>query len=110
MNSKDRTADGKFAPGNGGGPGNPHSRATARLRVLLLETVTEDDFREIVRALVKRAKDGQLAAIHEVLTRLLGKPAEVPNPDTLDIEELRQKTERDGAALVAALSGGGKTG
>jgi ATP-dependent exoDNAse (exonuclease V) beta subunit len=78
------------------------------LRVLLLESVTEDDFREIVRALVKRAKDGQLAAIHELLTRLLGKPAEVSNPDTLDIEELHLKAERDGASLWAVLSGGGK--
>jgi hypothetical protein len=99
-----RTADGKFAPGNSGGPGNPHARATARLRIVLLETVTEDDFRDIVRALVNRAKEGQLPAIHELLTRLLGRPAEVPNPDTVDIEELHQKIERDGAFVHAAMS------
>jgi hypothetical protein len=35
-----RTADGRFAAGNKGGPGNPHARATAARRKALTEAVT----------------------------------------------------------------------
>ena len=69
-----RGAHGRFAKGNAGGPGNPYARRVAELRSLILEAVTDDDLREIVKTLVKSAKDGDIAAAREVLNRLVGKP------------------------------------
>ena len=110
MKNDKRTSDGKFAPGNGGGPGNPYARATARLRVVLLETITDEDIREIARVLIKRAKEGHLPAIQEVLNRLVGKPGEAPNPDTVDIEEMEQKRDREGNSFAALFSPKGNNG
>ena len=72
-----RESNGRFAKGNPGGPGNPHARKVARLRSLILESVTEDDLRAIVAVLVKRAREGDLAAIRELFNRLIGSPADV---------------------------------
>jgi hypothetical protein len=68
-----RTARGRFAKGNPGGPGNPYAKRVADLRAALLESVTEADIRAVARALVKRAKAGEVAAIRELLDRLVGK-------------------------------------
>lgn len=84
-----RDTGGRFAKGNPGGPGNPHARRVARLRTLLLETVTDDDLRAIVRAMVEQAKRGDLAAIREVLNRLIGRPTDSVDPDRLDLDEHR---------------------
>ena len=36
-------ADGTFAKGNPGGPGNPHAATVARLRSVALATITDQD-------------------------------------------------------------------
>ncbi len=69
-----RTASGKFARGNPGGPGNPNAQRTADLRALLMQTVTENDLRTVLNKLVRLAKGGDLAAIRELLDRVFGKP------------------------------------
>ena len=69
-----RRDDGKFAPGWKGGPGNPYGKRTARLRAELLRCVRPADLREIVASLVTQAKSGDLAAIRELLNRVLGAP------------------------------------
>ena len=75
--SNGRDTNGRFAKGNPGGTGNPHAQKVARLRSLILESVTEDDLRAIVAILVKRAREGDLAAIRELFNRLVGSPADV---------------------------------
>jgi len=72
-----RTPRGQFAKGNPGGPGNPYARRTAALRSALLDAVTEADIRAVARALVKRAKDGEVPAVRELLDRLLGRAGDV---------------------------------
>jgi hypothetical protein len=101
-NQLDRQSDGRFAKGNPGGPGNPFARQVAKLRQVLLESVTEEDLREIVQAMVKKAKEGDMVAAREVLSRVIGKPAEAPDPDRLDVEKAKLKSEN----LVSALFGG----
>jgi len=76
-----RTARGRFAQGNLGGPGNPYARRTAALRSALLDAVTEADIRAVARALVKRAKAGEIPAIRELLDRLLGKAGDASLED-----------------------------
>ena len=80
-----RTPRGQFAKGNPGGPGNPYARRTAALRSALLDAVTEADIRAIAKALVKRARDGEVPAVRELLDRLLGRPG--------DVQELSAPTE-----------------
>lgn len=72
-----RTPRGRFAKGNPGGPGNPYARRTAALRSALLDAVTEADIRAIAKALVKRARDGEVPAVRELLDRLLGRSGDV---------------------------------
>ncbi|MEQ8771086.1 MAG: hypothetical protein RIB60_11330 [Phycisphaerales bacterium] len=84
----DRDERGRFLPGNGGGPGNPHGGQVARLRAALLDQVSADDLRDIVRAMVVRAKGGDMAAAKELLNRVLGRPAAAPTPP--DENEERQ--------------------
>ncbi|MFH1419301.1 MAG: hypothetical protein ABII12_13590, partial [Planctomycetota bacterium] len=62
-----------FAKGNPGGPGNPHARRVAEIRKLLLDAVTDQDVKEICDVLVRKAKEGDLRAIKELLDRLLGR-------------------------------------
>ncbi len=71
--SNGRRADGRFATGNPGGPGNPHARQTADIRRLIREAVTDDDLRAVVRCVVKKAKAGEPWAVKELLDRLAGK-------------------------------------
>ncbi len=84
-----RDPRGRFAPGNVGGPGNPHAAQVAKLRAALLEAVTDDDVRGVVCALVKAAKGGSVPAARELLERLLGKPLEWDILDRLDTLERR---------------------
>jgi hypothetical protein len=88
-----RRSNGRFAKGNPGGPGNPFARQVANLRKLILEAVTEEDLREIVRALVERAKGGDIAAIREVLNRVAGKAPESPDPDRLELDEMKLRAD-----------------
>ena len=71
--SNGRGANGRFAKGNRGGPGNPYAKRTAAIRGLLLDAVTEDDLRQVVAKLVELAKGGDLPAIRELFDRLFGK-------------------------------------
>ena len=65
---------GRFQPGTAAGPGNPNARRTALLKSTLVNAVSEEDLRAVVRALVKRAKRGDIQAAKLLFDRLLGKP------------------------------------
>jgi hypothetical protein len=90
-----RQKDGTFAPGNQAAKGNPFARRVARLRTVLLESVTEDDLRVIVKKILDKAKGGDLAAAKTVFDYTTGKPKGTLNPDALDAEEneLRNRIE-----------------
>jgi hypothetical protein len=90
---------GRFAPGNAGGPGNPHGGTVERLRHALLGAVTEADLQAIGAALVAQAKAGDLPAVKELLNRVLGRPTD---SDTL------ARLERLEAAMLGSETGGGQ--
>lgn len=79
-----RDERGRFAPGNPGGPGNPHARTVNKLRTAMLKAVSEDDLTRIVKQLVKLAVEGNVPAAKEVLDRCLGKPVEADLIERLD--------------------------
>ncbi len=88
----DRDTRGRFRSGHQlGGPGNPFAQRVAQLRSMILEAVTEDDLRAVILALIKRAKDGDISAIRELLDRLVGK---APSPVLLDLQELEERKLR----------------
>src|SRR5437879_3639900 len=82
-----RDQRGRFARGNKGGPGNPFARQVAASRAALLASVTAEDLAAIVRALIDKAKGGDVAAAKLVFAYVLGKPAETVDPDQLDVQE-----------------------
>jgi hypothetical protein len=82
-----RDAGGRFAKGNLGGPGNPFARRVAALRQALLRTVTEQDVQDLAGRLLESARAGDPAAMKLLLAYVLGRPAEVVDPDMLDLKE-----------------------
>ena len=68
-----RNGSGKFVQGNPGGPGNPYAAQVAKLRSALLNAVTADDIQAVIGKLIEQAKGGDIAAIHELFDRCLGK-------------------------------------
>jgi hypothetical protein len=69
-----REANGRFAKGNRGGPGNPFARQVAALRQTLLNRATTKDLEEIADELIKKAKTGDVAATKLLFQYTLGKP------------------------------------
>ncbi len=95
-----RDSQGRFAPGNGGGPGNPYARRVAELRRVMLECVTAQEMEIIVGELLVQAKNGKLGAIKLLFQYVLGKPPAPVNPDTLDLEEMDLYRQAPAAAEV----------
>jgi hypothetical protein len=89
-----RDVKGRFTKGNPGGPGNPFARRTAAARKAFCEAVSHQDLVEIARALKDRARGGDVAAARLVLAYVVGKPADVVEPDTLDLQEFQQYEEQ----------------
>jgi hypothetical protein len=85
-----RDDKGRFVKGNRGGPGNPFARQVAKLRAALIQRVTEADIERIADDLLISARAGHLPSIRLLFLYVLGKPATVVDPDTLDIEEWKR--------------------
>jgi hypothetical protein len=67
-------ANGRFAAGNRGGPGNPFARRVATLHGAFLDALTPQDMRSIALALLLKAQSGDIAAAKLLLQYSLGKP------------------------------------
>ncbi|HMF10859.1 MAG TPA: hypothetical protein VKE94_01095 [Gemmataceae bacterium] len=80
-----RHANGRFAPGNPGGPGNPHYRKVAEYKKAMLAFVTIEDLGRIIAAMKKKAEGGDVAAARLILQYTLGKPS--VDPDLVDVDE-----------------------
>lgn len=101
MNGTGRTPGGRFAPGNAGGPGNPHAATVAKLRAAILAAVTPEDIDGIIRALVHRAKGGDMAAIRELLDRAIGRPTDADLAERIErLERAAEELRRDAEAAA----------
>ena len=84
-----RDERGRFAPGNVGGPGNPHAKQVGKLRSAMLAAVSDKEMKAVVKKLVELAKGGNVPAAKEVLDRCLGRPVEADLLERLEeLEEL----------------------
>lgn len=109
-----RDANGRFVKGNAGGPGNPFARRVAQLRAVLMESVTDEDMRDVVQTLVTLAKAGDVAAIKLLFERLLGRvaTAEAEDEDGDSVREqflkeacdIRARAPEDRRRLLAGLA------
>src|ERR1043166_1097125 len=95
----ERDEKGRFQKGNRGGPGNPFTRQTAKLRQAALNAVSEEEIQEIIAVLKARAKQGDVAAIKLLLSYSVGKPTTAADPDTLDQHEMRTIINNHAASL-----------
>ena len=84
--------DGRFAKGNKLAKGNPFAAKVAKLRAALLDSVSPDDLKRVVKTLLEQAEGGDVAAIRELLTRTLG-PAE--SLDVLQRLEVLEQTFKE---------------
>ncbi len=69
-----RDAQGRFAKGWKGGPGNPHAKHTGELRSALLKAISPEDLEAIVAKLIEQAKGGDVASAKELFDRIFGRP------------------------------------
>jgi len=69
-----RMSNGRFAPGNRAGRGNPMNARAQRIRATLLAAATDDDIEAICRQLVDGAKGGDLQFVREFFDRTIGRP------------------------------------
>ena len=70
----ERGEDGRYLPGNAGGPGNPYARKVAASRRSLINAVTHEDIEEIIHSQVEKAKHGDTVAAKFIVERILGRP------------------------------------
>jgi hypothetical protein len=101
--AEERDAKGRFKPGHRGGPGNPHAGQIAKLRAALLETATVQDVKDVYRAMVEKAKKGDVLAAREILDRCLGKsPAllveKMGEGEALKLYDFNPETDEGGAS------------
>jgi hypothetical protein len=83
-----RGSAGRFAAGNRFGRGNPTNRRAQQIRGDLLREATREDRKAIARALIDKARSGDVVAIREFYDRTAGKPA--PQELLERIEQLEQ--------------------
>lgn len=81
----ERTPTGQFAPGNSGGPGGSTSGTRAR-RALVLASISDDEAKAIMRALVDAALGGDASAAVKALGYLIGAPDAEAEPETAAAE------------------------
>jgi hypothetical protein len=98
-----RDAQGRFGPGNAGGPGNPFARKVAELRSAFLNAISKEEMRDIVRQLVAEAQLGDKAAIKLLFQYCIGKPAPAASPDRLDHDEWKLLKGRPSYDDIMAL-------
>jgi hypothetical protein len=100
-----RDARGRFAKGNAGGPGNPFARQVGLIRAVMVETFRPEHMARTVIALTEKAVAGDVPAAKLLFTFILGKPAEMVDPDRLAIDEWQKLKEtavesREAAAVL----------
>lgn len=76
-----RNDDGRFAPGNRGGPGRPRSKGDD-LRRAAEDAITPEHVAAIIRKATAQALQGNLTAARLVLERTCGRPREAPPEGT----------------------------
>ena len=101
-----RDDNGRFAPGNAGGPGRSKGRGY-ELQRAAQEAVTPEHVAAVMRKALRMALEegGNLAAMRFVIERTCGRPPEAPaNGVPLGIDPLKLRTVADCTAAIQKLT------
>ena len=104
MSTANHRSDGRFAPNNRAGLGNPNNRKMQQLRKALLDSAEPDDVRRVGKRLLVLAEGGDVSAAKVYLEYLIGKPPQALELSGPDGEPLLSE-ERLTAVIMSALSG-----
>ena len=85
--SPGREANGRFARGNPGGPGNPHARFSAHMLTIARQTMTPEKMAAVFEAVYIKALTGDMNAAKLLLHYTIGKPGDAPHPDHIERDE-----------------------
>ena len=97
-----KDAAGRFASGNRFGRGNPHAKAMADARAAIYEAVSEKDLAGVFKALVAKAKEGDVPAARLVVEYRAGKPLDLEVQERIArLEELLEDVLGPGVRAVA---------
>lgn len=66
--------NGQFAKGNKLGPGNPYAKRVHQLKQAVYATVTMKDLKGVIKAMVHKAQQGDVAAARLIMEYAIGKP------------------------------------
>jgi hypothetical protein len=89
-----RKANGRFAPGNPGGQGNPYARKVAELRKEMVNFISVDDLKHVVFAIKMKAERGDISAARLLFQYVLGKPLPATDPDRVAVDEWEKLREQ----------------
>ncbi len=105
--SPTREANGRFARGNPGGPGNPHARFSAGMLTIARQTMTPEKIAAVFESIYIKALSGDMTAAKLILHYTIGKPGDAPHPDHLERDEwdLYQKNAMTLAEMQQAMGG-----
>jgi hypothetical protein len=103
----DRDTNGRFAPGNRGGPGRPRGRGD-ELRQAAEDAVTPEHVGALMRRALRMALEGNLAAMRFVMERVCGRSADAPAQPaaSLELELPRLNTAADCNAALQLIADG----
>ena len=99
-----RDENGRFLPGNPGGPGRPPSRGKL-LRQAAEDAITPEHVAAIIRKATRLALEGDVAAARLVLDRVCGRTPEAPSgPEPVEIALPPLRTAADCNAAIDRLT------
>ena len=105
-----RDANGRFAKGYAGGPGNPNLRRLGELQEALRRAVSPQDLTAVCKKLVELALDGDVQAMKLLFERTMGKVAVADDAtrETLQLPPLVDAVScRDAMSAVLSAMGEG---
>ena len=85
----DRGPDGKFVKGHSGGPGRPPRQREERYYEITMNTVTFEDWTQIVRKAADQAKKGDAVARKWLSDYLVGVPEQTVNMNEIIVSLLK---------------------
>ena len=84
-----RDENGRFAKGNGGGPGRPKKAREEKYLDILLSIITPDEWAKVCSVALSRAKAGDSRAREWLANYIVGKPVEKREISSPEGEGLR---------------------
>ncbi len=93
IEAQHRSSNGKFLPGNPGGPGYGSFKKAMELKKQILASIDTIDIHNIMRSMVDQAIDGNVFAAKLVLSYTVGEPS----------KELKDFNKKDLDAVVDML-------